>query len=223
MNTDDADEATVLLGDVISRLYLVVTTNAGQVGYDFRRLAGDLAAGAEASIRGGTVGTDLAACFASARAVGIGRGALMRVLSWAEDYVPFGLPATAVQLLAIRLCLVELCLISAGTTYVSRDDVNLAIDDINSHFYPAEEEAADELDASVYSALIALHGAAVRDLAERARPLPQIVSYRFGIGTTALALANRIHADASRVQELVSENKIVNPAFCPPVGRALSA
>ena len=49
------------------------------------------------------------------------------------------------------------------------------------------------------------------------------MSYTVGAVMPALTLANRIYADAGRADELVAENKIIHPAFCPREGRALSA
>ena len=53
--------------------------------------------------------------------------------------------------------------------------------------------------------------------------LPRMVSYAVGAVMPALTPANCIYADAGRVDELVAENKIIHPAFCPREGRALSA
>jgi prophage DNA circulation protein len=71
--------------------------------------------------------------------------------------------------------------------------------------------------------MLALHAAVTRDLTQRGRPLPRMVSYNTAASLPALALANRIYGDASRTDELIAENRAVHPLFMPAAGRALTA
>jgi prophage DNA circulation protein len=94
---------------------------------------------------------------------------------------------------------------------------------LDGPFESAIEIAADDMDQATFQSLTALYGAVINHLVATARPLPQMLTYQFGQPMTALNIAYRLYADASRADEIRAENKIVHPAFCPTVGRALSA
>ena len=89
-------------------------------------------------------------------------------------------------------------------------------------FDQAEEVAADEMVLTVYKELVALHAAVTFHLYETARPLPQMLVYRFAIPRPTLVLSYRLYDTASRADELRGENKIVHPAFAPREGRAMA-
>ena len=89
---------------------------------------------------------------------------------------------------------------------------------------PAQDFAAAQFNNTVWRALLALHGAVVRDLGARARPLPRIVPYSVATRLPLLTLANRLFGDAGRSEELLAENRdTVHPLFMPADGRALSS
>ena len=85
-----------------------------------------------------------------------------------------------------------------------------------------EEIAADTMDQATFWQLVELQAATVNHLVATARPLPRMVNYQFAAPLPSLVIAYRLYADASRGDQVVAENKIVHPAFCPPLGRALS-
>jgi len=70
--------------------------------------------------------------------------------------------------------------------------------------------------------LIGLHAAIIAHLTATARPLPQLLYFRFGNIIPTLVVAQKLYADAGRADELRRENKVVHPAFTLPTGRALS-
>jgi prophage DNA circulation protein len=110
----------------------------------------------------------------------------------------------------------------AAMAFVSRQDVDDMLIGIVIPFNDAEEIAADEMDQETYQALIGLNAALVNHLITTARPLPRMVNYQFADVMPSLVVAYRLYADASRADEIVAENKIVHPLFCPTTGRGLS-
>ena len=108
-------------------------------------------------------------------------------------------------------------------TFVSRGDVDTVIQSLIQPFEDAEEIAADSMDPATFQALVALHGAITNHLVKTALPLPRMLMFQFFDTLPSLVLAHRLYADAGRADELVAENKIVHPLFCPTVGRALSS
>jgi prophage DNA circulation protein len=50
-----------------------------------------------------------------------------------------------------------------------------------------------------------------------------MTSYQFAVPLPSLVIAHRLYQDASRADQIRAENKVVHPAFCPPLGVALSA
>ena len=95
-------------------------------------------------------------------------------------------------------------------------------DEVNAAFDQAEEVAADEMALTVYKALMSLHAAVTFHLYDTARPLPQMLAYRFALPRPTLVLSHRLYDTASRADQLREENKVVHPAFAPREGRALA-
>ena len=92
----------------------------------------------------------------------------------------------------------------------------------NPAFDQAEEVAADEMALVVYRALVSLHAAVTFHLYETARPLPQMLDFKFAAPRPTLVLSHRLYDTAARADELREENKVVHPAFAPREGRALA-
>ena len=116
--------------------------------------------------------------------------------------------------------------VQAYTDYrglLARGDIDALITSLQEPFGKAEETAADDMDQATYFALIELHASLTNHLVTTGRPLPQRIPYQFAVVLPSLVLAYRLYADASRADEIRAENKIVHPAFCPPIGLALSA
>jgi prophage DNA circulation protein len=70
---------------------------------------------------------------------------------------------------------------------------------------------------------VTLRSTVVRDLTQRARPLPAMVTFNLGPRLPALVIAQRLYADASREGELIQENAVVHPLFMLGSGQALAS
>lgn len=223
MTRSEIDEAVAIIGRLATALLTTVPGSAGRAGADLRRACGDLVANAESYMRAAALAAPLLACFSQATTAGADLAGFDRVRAVLLAEAPAGLPAIAVVQAALRFSLAQSARVAAALAFVSQQDVAAVMLRLNAAFDGAETAAADEKDAANYRALIALHAAIVRHLADTERPLPRMVAYSFPVRLPALTLAQVIYADASRSDELVGENKVVHPAFCPSMGQALSA
>ena len=215
-------EASGILTRLVAALRDASPGQQGRAGSDLRRAAGALIAGAEKAILSGTLGADLLAIFQLATAAGVEFFPMDRIRQKLLTENPAGLPAIAVTQAGVRFALSQMELRLAKMDYVSRDDVDRFLTITNTAFAQAEEAASDQADAVSYRSILALHAAVTRDLTERGRPLPRMVSYSFPRSMPALWLANRIYGDGGEAAQLVAENRPVHPAFMSPTGRALS-
>ena len=203
---------------------LLATSNEqkGDKGSALRRACGDMKAYAEVYIAKNVIAEKLSYCFAQARVTGatLSEFNYIRKRILAEPIV--SLVAMLIKNGCISCCLQQMSMVLVGTTFTSREDVEKIRGDFNIAFDEAEETAADEMALAVYRSLIALHAAVVFHMYETARPLPQMLAYRFATPRPTLVLSHRLYDSASRADELREENKIVHPAFAPREGRALA-
>jgi hypothetical protein len=221
MTRTEVIEAVALLKRVLdSLLRAPVDLGADSVG-QLRVAVGRLSAADEGKIRGAALGADLVNCFDLARLAGAtyDRLELVRVGCVAE--VPVGVAATAINQACITCVLTQQSILLSETDFASRDDVDRVTGKVNAAFDVSIEYAADSSDAQTYQILVALHAAVIRDLVERARPLPRMVTYNFQRSFPTLTLASRLYGDAAQSDDLVLENKIVHPLFAPLSIRAL--
>jgi prophage DNA circulation protein len=217
----DAKEAAPI---VIATLDAMLTwaPTRGRPGSDLRTAIGDIKAHIEALLQGDRIGPPLLNCFELANKTGMTLSQMNQVHATAAAQT-----ATLPGAIVIKDALIEFALaaeakIIADMDFVSREDVELVKNHINAAFAPLEEEVADQMDAMTYRAIISLHAAITFHLYETARPLPEMLRFRFGISMPTLLIAQRLYADAGRADELRLENKVVHPAFMLPNGRALS-
>jgi prophage DNA circulation protein len=222
MKSDARKEAAKLVIAVVGDLLKIVTIDAGRAGSLVRLAAGDLIADAEQLIEDAAIAAPLANLFNLVRGAGATVDQLDLVRKHTVAVVPVYKATLSVQNTAIRLALVQCARILAATTMTSRNAVDRYIERMNAAFDQAETVAGDSLDQASYRSMIALHAAVTFDLTTRARPLPQIVVYDFGLSKPALWIAQRLYADATRCGELVDENAPVHPAFVQMPVRALS-
>jgi prophage DNA circulation protein len=217
----DAKEAAPIVVVVLDALLTWAPTR-GRPGSDLRTAIGDIKANVEQLLMSDSIGPPLVKCFNLSQKVGITFSQMNQVHSVAAAQT-----ATLPGSILVRDSLIELALtieakIIANTTFVSREDVELIKNIINAAFAPLEEEVADQMDAMTYRAIISLHAAITFHLYETARPLPEMLRFRFGLALPTLIIGQRLYADAGRADELRQENKVVHPAFMRPTGRALS-
>lgn len=223
MTKTEAKAGAAMLRAVLAILLPMATDPASAAGAELRRLVGALSADAETKVAATDFGDDLLACFAAARAAGATFVAMSRVERFAATAEPTGNPAVAVLVASLRFSAIQRARILAATTFRSRTEVEECQAVVNGSFDAVAEYAADAGDQETYRALTALHAATTRDLQQRSRPLPRMVSYSLGASMPSLALANRLYGDADRADELQNENRVPHPLFMPREGRALSA
>lgn len=223
MTKAEAKGAAALLRSILALLLPMATERSGDLAADLRRACGALDAEAEAKTQAGTFGTDMGACFAAAGDAGASVAALDRVGKFIASSVALiqGAPARAVAVAALRFALIQQARAVAATDFTSRDDVEKVQTILNAAFDAISEHAADARDQEAFRAITTLHATVTRDLQQRSRPLPRMVSYNL-TSMPSLVLANRLFGDAGRADELRAENRSPHPLFMPPTGRAKS-
>lgn len=194
----------------------------GRPGSDLRRACGDVKARCKRYLHDDTIGPPLARAFELARQTGITFPQMNIVRTIVAAQMALTIGAIVVRDACIELALVEMGNILAGMEFVSKADVDKLRTDVNLAFAAVEEEVADQMDSVRYRALIGLHAGITAYLIERARPLPQMLYFRFAVAAPTLVLAYKLYSDASRCDELRRENKVIHPAFQLPTGLALS-
>jgi prophage DNA circulation protein len=174
-------------------------------------------------LRADAIGPELDQCFDLARQAGATFVKILQVQVLTSLEQPTTLGGTLIQNSLIQWCLATEGAIVADMTFVSRQDVNNVMQQVQQVFPPAEEQAADAMDQMVFQTLVRLHGALIAHLVDTERPLPLMLNYQFAAPSNTLVLAYRLYSDASRADQVLQENKIVHPAFAPSTGQALSA
>lgn len=223
MKNSELKEAAAILRSLLPALTAAAADQSGEPGASLRQAVGSLAARAEAAISQATAISDLGDCMVYALNAGVDFAGFGRMRSVALDMRASGWPGVVVLTSFIQLTLIWQAYLVASTEFVSREQVDSYRVQLNAGFDAAELAASDLGDHIAYRALLAVHGAAIRDLSARARPLPQIVPYQLPVRQPSLWLANRLYGDAGRADELARENRAVHPLFMPASGRALSA
>jgi len=214
-------------GAKIARLaveMLLATSNeqVGRVGSDLRRACGDMQAHADVYIVENIIADKLSNCFEQARLSGATMDEFDRIRARILAEPTTLLIGTLIKNGCICFSLQQISTALMDVEFTSREDVLRVLDRLNPGFCQAEEVAADEMVLKVYRALVSLHAAVTFHLYETARPLPQMLNYRFAIPRPTLILSQRLYYNASRADELRKENKVVHPAFAPREGRALA-
>lgn len=219
----------------------IITTvpgsQSGRASSDVRRKANDLYTNAELLLRAGTlnsglrIGDAMLDVIATAIEAGATFDNMYRVLNDLYALPSNTLPGKASSDAGIIYLLAALVQITANTVFVSREDVNSYLNRMMKGFTPAVETLADRGDVQTYREVLTLQAAMIRDMTQRSRPLPTIIVYSTASPYPALKLANWRYPDATRtkgfdtdmrVTELINENKIVHPGFCPTEGRLLT-
>jgi prophage DNA circulation protein len=222
MQKSDAIEAADIIQRVAQQLLLCIP-QAGELGSQARTALGDLIANALTMLAENTVGVPLTDCFDLVREAGATSAQFEGIRRDTALQTPVTIGGVIVQNSCIQLCLAAEAEIIAAMTFVSRQDVEAMVLSIRQPFADAIELAADEMDQMTFQDLISLQAAVTNHLVTTGRPLPRLVNYQFAKVLPSLVIAYRLYADASRADEIRNENKIVHPAFCPPLGLALGS
>lgn len=211
----DYTEALAILMRMMDSLAEGFLGATGRSGFAFRHAIGDVKAHGEAYLRTGTLSDPLLVAFAAARDAGSTARHFETVVDRLRAEAPVSLIAIAVVMAGQRFALAQMARIIAAGTFATRAEADAALTRIGIVFDLLEEDAADLHDTESYRAITTLHAAVTRDLVDRALLLPRMVNIRFGRTMPSLWLANRVYQDGERADEIVAENKIVHPAFCP--------
>jgi len=195
----------------------------GTVGADLEAAVGDLRASAPRLLRHGGLHAQLLTCFDLARQTGMTFDTVERLRKTVASLGPADARSIVLQTYSVAFCCIQEAAVVADTAFTSRDEVDRVTGLLAAAFSASQDAMATNGDAATYRALVSLRAAAVRDLTDRARPLPQLVTYVEAVSFSSLVLAQRRYGDASRADEIVAENEVVHPLFMPLTGRVLSA
>jgi len=221
MTGDEADEVLAIVRRICPVVLSSAVRPSGTIGTALRRAVGMMKADRNMA----NLDTF---CFAFNVCIDLARHCratlvtMDRVRKQALSEKPVGLPAVQTVLAIVRLTLAMEARIIAYMSFRSLDEVDQIATVMNAAFSETSEIAADDLNAGVYMAIIALHGAVTAHLADRGRQLPRIISYNYQQVMPALRMAQRAYADPRRYAELISENHVVHPAFMPREGKMLA-
>jgi hypothetical protein len=202
---------------------LLATSNdqVGRNGSDLRRACGDLKARADLYIIKNMIGNKLSTAFDLARKSGATLDEFNRLRATIIAEPVETLIGTLLKNGCVGFSLQQMATLTVDIKFTSREDVDRVRKELHPAFNDAEEVAADEMALMVYRATVSLHAAVTFHLSATARPLPQMLTYRFSIPRPTLILSQRLYYTAARADELREENKVVHPAFAPREGRAL--
>jgi hypothetical protein len=216
-------EITAVVDRLLDTLSAMVSSQTGEAGYSLRRQIGEIRAHYVSFLRDDTFTTELLNCFTIAREGNVSLANFVRVREYLFTESPVGDISKMIVLSAISFCLSAESQIIVGMEFSRRDDVESTIKVMKVAFDQAREIAADMIDSKTYQTLTFLAGALTNYLSGTALQLPREVIFDMPMSLPALALSQRIYYDASRWDELIRENQIVNPAFCPRHIKGLSA
>jgi hypothetical protein len=218
----DVDEAAPIVRRALQLMLALIPTH-GRPGSDARTAIGDLMANIRPLLGTNDIGQPLDKCFELIRLAGVTLQNLGQLRQSIEIETPTTPGAIVVKNSMIQLCLATEGMVITEIIFTSRAEAEQLKLDVNAAFRPAEEIAADDMDAMTYRALVALHASVLFYLVETARPLPRLLKFQFAAPLPTLITAQRLYYDASRADELRVENKVIHPAFMLPTGVALSA
>jgi hypothetical protein len=222
MNRVDAREATGIVQRMMENLVATVPAS-GRTGYDARTMINQTRVNAFALLMADNIGPSLDQSFDLAAQAGATLPQIDSVRRQLELENPQTPGGNLIKHSGVGFCLATCGGLISDMVFTSRQDVDAVKQALMQPFAQAEEMAADAMVSEVFQALIGLHAAITNHLVQTALPLPRMVNYVFYAPLPSLVLAYRLYGDASRADEVRSENKIVHPAFCPPNGQALSA
>jgi prophage DNA circulation protein len=222
MNKTDAKEAQPIVNTVLDVL-LSWTPTYGRNGAEMRAAVGATKAYAPQLLQTDQIDIAVSHCFDLSFENGINLQQIESVRETAVAQAATTLGAIMVRDMMVQLSLAVIGQVIADMVFTSRTDVDLVKSRVNEVYEEMEETLASRMDSMTWRSVLKLQAAIIQHLTETARPLPKLLAYRFNLILPSLTLGQRLYADASRADELVGENKIVHPAFCPREGRALSA
>jgi len=215
----DAQEAVPIVDAVMTEI-LLHTPSQGRTGFLLREAVNAFRVDAMALMMANNAADSLLNIFTLAQVFALPEMESVRLVAAAQNAVSVG--AILIRDSMVQYALVAEGVIIANMPFTSRDEVEVLQPMISAAYGPAEEAAADAIDAAMYQALIGMHAAVTHFLTNTAQPLPMMLSFRFATPLPTLVAAYKLYSDASRADDLRAQNSVVHPAFMLPVGRALS-
>jgi prophage DNA circulation protein len=221
--TTEKKDIVGIVNRLLDAISLTITSQVGREGIKLRRVVGDLRAHFLEDLAQGTFTTQLLNCFTTARTINVELFRLAQVHQILFLEQPIGEIASAIVDVAIVFCLATESRMITLLEFKSRDDVEAMIKTMKGAFDQARELVAESNDSSFYQTLTFLAGALINHLATVARPLPRIIEFKLQASLPVLTASNLIYYNVERWEEIIDENHIVHPAFCPKDIRGLSS
>lgn len=216
-------ETDGIVNRMLDALLATISSQVGVSGSPLRRQIGDVRAKYKKMVLAGTFPAQLLLCFMMAAEADVKLSSLAQVRTQLFSETPvFPVNQMIVQA-GIVFCLSTEATLVGEIEFVSRDGVEATMAAMKVAFDAARDLASDSPDLSAYQALTKLAGAVTQQLANSARPLPRMVSFILPWSFPSLVVSQRVYYSAERSEELIAENKIPHPAFCPRELRGLSA
>lgn len=129
---------------------------------------------------------------------------------------------TAAAALCRRAALMSIALACSNYQPTSYDDAQALRQQVVALFEPEILAAADAGDGATFQALRALRAQVLKDLANRASQLSQLITVTRGAPLPAPVLAQQLYADATRTPDLIRRANPIHPAFMPTSFQALA-
>jgi hypothetical protein len=219
----DAETATNVLQTLCNYLLGSLPPSSTSATITARRLTANLRDHADEAIRGSTLGTQLQQVYLACDAA----GATYAGVDAASLYLFSQALSTSVltQILFHSALVMNLGLetkIISRTTFENQEEIQNMMAHVRALFEAAKRIGIDDVDVTVYQALIAMGGSIMNHLNYTELQLPRYMTYVSNDVMPSLYLANRIYADASRSDEIENENGVIHPAFVPRQIRVLS-
>lgn len=223
MASAENTEITEIVNRLLDGLSVTISSQTGADGVTLRRKIGDMRANYFDYINDDTFAANLLDIFTVAREADAKLSGFVQLREMLFTESPVGVVPKLIVQMAIGFCLGAESRLITLTEFASRDAVEDMIATMKLAFDTARDLAADALDSLAYQNLVFLSGALTNHLATISRPLPRIVTFRLATGMPALALSNRVYYVADRAEEIVAENHVIHPAFCPNLIRGLAS
>jgi hypothetical protein len=196
-------------------------SGVGRAGSELRAAVGDIRAHINRFVADGSFGRRLLTCYQLATKAGISVHWMDNVLKQLISETPTTLIAAMVVQASVLFALAQDARIIRTMDFRSREDVEAMLKKMKDWFDVTKDLASEQRDNPIYNQIVSLGGALTRYLADTARPLPRMLSYNFD-PSPALKLSMSIYAEGGHSEEIIAENKVVHPAFCPIQIKALS-
>lgn len=194
----------------------------GTSGVELRRVVGNFQSHQVELIESFTIGTELFNCFEQARIAGATLDTMDNVRKAMLAEQPVFTFGKCAKLTGMVFSFVEQCTMISKIVFVSQTDVEAMMTRMNLVIELLKLEVAELLDGMDYQSLTTLASTLVHHLAATERKLPQVVNVIMPVSKSALSIANYFYADGARFEEVIKENKIVNPVFFTRAIRVLS-